>query len=181
MRLLLGFGNRARHGKDSAAQAIANYFDSKFPAYPQVRIFKFAAALYDVCRKEYGMTEKDAPLLQRVGAEKRAQNDRYWIDRLFFDISTFNGVGIITDVRYKNEAQEIKKRGGYLINVTRLEEDGTPFVASDRPANHPSETELDGYNWDAFIKTKSGEEGLAAEQAITLGHYFYEISKPENV
>lgn len=181
MRLLLGFGHKARHGKDSAAQAIANYFDAQFPAYPQVRIFKFAAALYDVCRKEYGMTDKDAPLLQRVGAEKRGLNSRYWIDRTFFDVGSFSGVALITDVRYQNEAEEIKKRGGYLIGVTRLEESGTPFVAPDRPSGHQSEVDLDDYNWDGYIRTKTGQEALAAEQAITLATFFYQLTAPRNV
>lgn len=181
MRLLLAFGNRARQGKDSAALAIQHYFDTQFPLSPTVKIFKFAAALYDVCRKEHGMTEKDATLLQLVGSQKREQNPRYWIDRMFFDMGDFKGIALVTDVRYRNEAEEIKARGGYLINVTRLEEDGYPFVAPDRNPNHPSETELDGWNWDAYIRTKNNQEALAAEQAITLANYFYQITKSENV
>lgn len=181
MRLLLGFGNKARHGKDSAACAIVTYFDSGFPLRPQARVFKFAGALYDVCRKEYGMTEKDSTLLQRIGAQRRERDPRYWIDRAFFDIGDYKGIALITDVRYKNEADEIKKRGGFLINVTRLNEDGTPFAAQDRDPNHLSETDLDDYNWDAYIRTKSGQEALSAEQAITTALYFYELTSPVNI
>src|ERR1700693_2417216 len=78
------------------------------------------------------------------------------------------GVAIKTDVRYKNGAATIKSKSGYLINVTRLNEDGTPFVAPDRPADHPSEVELDEYNWNYYIRTKDGEQALAAEYAVTL-------------
>jgi hypothetical protein len=36
-----------------------------------------------------------------------------------------------------------------LINVSRFNSDGSPFVATDRDPNHPSEIALDGYdNWD---------------------------------
>jgi hypothetical protein len=179
MRLLIGFGNRARHGKDSAAQAIQDY--ARRFGLPEVRIFKFAEALYDICRREYGMVEKDAPLLQRIGAERRAQNEDYWINLLKFKIGSFKGIGIITDVRYKNEAVWIRKSGGILVNVSRLNDDGTPFVAPDRPANHLSEIDLDGYNWDAYIKTKSGQEALAAEQALTIFNYFLQVTEPINV
>ena len=102
MRLLFGFGNKARHGKDSAAQVIQDY--ARRFSLPEVRIFKFADALYDICRREYGMVGKDAPLLQRIGSERRGIQEDYWIDRLKFTIGSFKGIGIITDVRYKNEA-----------------------------------------------------------------------------
>ena len=179
MRLLLGFGNKARQGKDSAARAIED-FNFGAPYY-EIRIFKFAEALYDLCYKEYGMIEKDAPLLQRVGQEKRQQNPNYWIERLDFRTRTFEGIGIITDVRYQNEAEWIKSQGGFLINVTRLNEDGSQFIASDRPANHPSEIDLDNWKWDAYIKTYSDQEVLAGEQAITIANFFYQITEPQNV
>lgn len=181
MRLLLGFGSKARQGKDLAGQAIETYFNSQYPKYPQVKIFKFADALYDICRKEYGMTTKDPALLQRVGKERRQQEPTYWIDRLRFDMGNFNGVGIITDVRYQNEAWWIKSFGGFVINVTRLNDDGTPFISPDRDPNHVSECELDNYNFDGYIKTHTGEETLAAEQAITAANYFYQMTEEKAV
>lgn len=181
MRLLIGFGNRARQGKDTAAEAVKHWMTHTGADFPEVRIMKFASALYDTARKEYGMTEKDAPLLQRIGQERREQNPRYWIDRLFFDNKNFHGISLISDVRYLNEAHEIRSRGGYLINVRRLNEDGTPFITDDRPADHPSETELDGFNWDGYITTKTGQEALTAELAVTMVNFFYEITEPVNV
>ena len=174
MRLLMAFGNRARHGKDSAAAAIQDY--ARRFSLPEVRIFKFADALYEMCRRDHGMTEKDAPLLQRIGLEKRQENENYWIDRLKFTIGTFKGIGLITDVRFQNEAAYIRNAGGFLVNVTRLNQNGTRFIAPDRPAGHPSEIDLDDYNWDAYIKTKTGQEALAAEQAITIFNFFLELS-----
>jgi hypothetical protein len=72
---------------------------------------------------------------------------------------------MITDVRFPNEADAVKQRGGYTINVQRLREDGQPYYSSDRPADHISETALDGYNWDYYIKSKSPV--VTAELAIT--------------
>src|ERR1700676_2528126 len=55
MTLIIGFGNRARHGKDTAAQAIVDYYNEKAavqykhslpPSGPSVKIYKYATALY---------------------------------------------------------------------------------------------------------------------------------------
>ena len=114
-------------------------------------------------------------------AERREQDPDYWINRLKFTIGDFKGIGIITDVRYKNEAEWVKRDGGVLVNVSRLNYDGTPYVALDRSPFHQSEIDLDNWNWDAYIKTHNGQEALAAEQAITILNYFMEITEKENV
>ena len=179
MRLVIGLGHKARQGKDSAAYAIQDY--ARRFSLPEVRIFKFASALYQECEEHHGMIGKDAPLLQRVGLERRKQNENYWVERLKFSMGNFKGIAVITDVRFKNEASFIKADGGFLVNVTRISDNGTPFIATDRPADHPSETELDDYNWDAYIKTKTGQQALAAEIAITQFNYFYELTRPESM
>jgi len=51
---------------------------------------------------------------------------------------------IITDCRFPNEAEAIKKRGGILVRIQR---DGI------KPINpHISETALDGFSFDYVIK-----------------------------
>ncbi|MGH7745909.1 MAG: hypothetical protein ACREQ5_14180 [Candidatus Dormibacteria bacterium] len=180
MRLLIGFGNKARHGKDAAAAAIKDHYDrcrDQFKKHdltvpvPEVKIFRFAEAIYEVCRKEFGMTTKDAPLLQRVGLERRSICVNYWVEKVEQQLDKFNGIALIADVRFKNEAEMVKRIGGFLVNVQRLNADGTPFITDDRPAEHPSEIELDDFNWDYRLVAKTGESDLAGEQAITLTEY----------
>jgi len=144
---------------------------------PQAGLFKFAAALYQECREKYGMTEKDAPLLQRIGSERRAENPNYWVDKVFESVPTNLGVAVITDLRYQNEAWAIKERGGFTVRIVRLNADGTPYIAGDRPADHPSETDLDGYNFDFRIVAKSGETAWVEQQAITLVEYLLGLTK----
>lgn len=48
---------------------------------------------------------------------------------------------VVTDTRFINEAKRIEKLGGFNIRVERPD---NPFPASD----HPSETELDDYNFE---------------------------------
>ncbi len=55
---------------------------------------------------------------------------------------------IITDVRFPNEADIIKQRGGVIIRVNRL--------GVENYSTHPSETALDNYNFDYIINSNNG-------------------------
>jgi hypothetical protein len=176
--ILIGWGNKARQGKDTAAQAVIDYYANQralLSAHElkgglNVQRVGFADALYEIARNEYGMTEKDAPLLQRIGQERRAEDPDYWIKRAFVKFKPSTHVGLITDVRYVNEAQAIKAKGGYLVNVTRKVE-GANYIAGDRPADHPSEIDLDGYPFDFYLVNSDGHQALLAEQAVCLVEY----------
>jgi hypothetical protein len=179
--LLIGLGNKARSGKDCAASAAVDYYQNqrdtakkhdRISLAPVAQTFRFAEALYEECRQNHGMTDKDAKLLQQVGTEYRDKDPLHWIKKCFEKIDTSAvEIALISDVRYLNEAAFIKYRGGYLINVVRLNSDGSQFIATDRPADHPSEIELDGYNWDFRISAPSGHAGLVGELAATLVEY----------
>lgn len=184
--LLLAFGNKARHGKDTAGEAVVNYYNDLHdlkvkhlfqnsrlvPPLPPAALFKFADALYQECRQQHGMTQKDSPLLQRVGQSRRLENENYWIDKVFEQIDLRKPlIAVLTDIRYQNEAAAVKARGGFVINVSRLNLDGTPYVADDRPADHISEIDLDGYRFDHYIRAYTGEVALVQELAITIAEY----------
>jgi len=64
---------------------------------------------------------------------------------------------IITDVRFPNEAQAIKDRGGIVIRVNRYDENGMPYKTLN---NHPSETALDEYEFDHVIDNDGSIEEL---------------------
>lgn len=178
--LLLAFGHKARHGKDTAGQSIFDYYDNKrrlalrhgLRVIPSVGLYRFAEALYEEARRDHGMTEKDAPLLQRIGTMRREQDPEYWVKKVFEKIAhDLPQIAIVTDLRYQNEAAAVKVHGGYRIKVERLNQDGTKYVSDDRPANHPSETDLDGFNFDYQIIAKTGQTAWVEQQAITLANY----------
>ena len=178
--LIVGFGAKARQGKDTAGEAILMYFANQAKLIrrhglcyngPRVVLCKFARSLYKECEELHGMTEKDPVLLQRIGVERRAEDPDYWIKRAFDTIPQQTDIVIFTDVRFQNEAERIKKEGGYTVEVVRLNQDGTRFYSKDRSAWHQSEVDLDFYNWDYYLTAKSGETALLGEQAITLVEY----------
>ena len=181
--ILLGLGYRAQNGKDTAGEAIVQHFARKraqlqqyygpytvTKAVPEARIFKFADALYKVCREEYGMTVKDPALLQQVGDGRRSEfGEYYWINKVNDALEGFDGIGILTDMRYANEAEWVKGKSGYTVEVKRLNQNGSPFITQDRDPNFVSETQLHNYNFDFQIISKSAV--LTAEYAITLAEF----------
>jgi hypothetical protein len=205
MRLIIGFGSKARHGKDGAALSMIDHLESKRAVakhhnYPVRTPDAWKIGFADALRRE-----SSAAISRACGIERLLENGfrddasgnwvdipawvtpdpnpemglpllpygkhaklLQWVDQVEQQIVGFEGLVLITDCRFLNEAALIKKLGGYTVNVTRLNEDGSLFADPTRPATHVSETALDGYNWDFYIKVKNGDQALKSEYAITL-------------
>jgi hypothetical protein len=78
---------------------------------------------------------------------------------------------IITDLRFPNEFDAVKKRGGVCIRVERNFEDfqvGDAQVRKDvNPIDlHPSETALDNYEFDLVLNNSSDLEALKAQVVL---------------
>jgi len=92
--------------------------------------------------------------LQKLGTDalRIGLHDNVWVNALMSDYVNDDQTGelpnwIITDVRFPNEAQAIKDKGGIMIRIDR------PGVS---PINdHPSETGLDGWKFDYRIANVS--------------------------
>ena len=91
-------------------------------------------------------------LLQSLGEAARCQiNENFWVLSMLADYQD-SDFWIVSDVRYKNEAEEILNRGGVLIRVNRS------GLVSD---NHISETDLDSFEkFDFVLDNDSDLEGL---------------------
>ena len=103
-------------------------------------------------------------LLQLLGTEAGRQiiHPNIWVNALFADfennksdwLSATNSKWIITDVRFPNEAQAIKDRGGILIRINRPQYLDNGLVI--RKDEHLSETALDDYDgFDYVIENDS--------------------------
>jgi hypothetical protein len=108
---------------------------------------------------------KPRTLLQWWGTDyRRAQDPNYWVKRLQETLDRDNPeIALITDVRFRNEADTIHKMGGFLVKVTRTTKPDVKVPA------HPSEQDLDGYKgWDFTIKAATIRE--CHEQAAAIYH-----------
>jgi Domain of unknown function (DUF4406) len=152
---VIGLAGYARAGKDTVAQMIVQHgFEQRSFATPLKEalyalnpLLVFPLRVQDVvddCGWEEAKSRSEVrSLLQRLGTEagRNVLGQDVWVNALF---NTPNkGRLVISDVRFPNEAQAIKARGGLLW---RVERPGTG------PANaHMSETALDGYDYDGII------------------------------
>lgn len=171
---LIGLGHKARHGKDTAASAICAAFGAE-----SIRV-GFADAVRSVCRVNHEMTAKDAALLQQVGAGRRQTDPDIWVRAVAWAVHDWMqdrnwrpGVVVIPDVRYPNEVQWIRKHHGLLICVTRYGPDGQPFVATDRPATHVSETSVTSSDFDLKADNIHGRPELMQQRVVSWAQRHY--------
>jgi hypothetical protein len=207
-QILLSFGNKARQGKDSAANGIKDWCERhSLPvmhvnladalkaevteavlaagsvedllikgAAPGVSIPSWVKPTPDAPSDPMNPLGKHVKLLQWWGTEyRRAQDPKYWIDKRREKVIGFEGVVVTADNRYTNENIDTLELGGFNVNVRRLNEDGTQFFDSSRPAGHTSEIDLDTWNWDYRIITKTGENALVKMQAVQILKYVMKL------
>ncbi len=123
-------------------------------------------------------------MLQNLGTEaiRRAIHPEAWTNALFadykpvsywsrdFGVSTVQPNWIITDVRFENEAESVRQRGGILIRINRKS-------AADT-GTHPSETELDGYQgWDWVIYNDGNDLAALESEVISFFNHILRILK----
>lgn len=79
----------------------------------------------------------------------RERNPDIWVDALFRIVDNHVDENVvITDVRFQNEIDAIKKRGGYLVKIKRP-------VATDELSSHVSEQDLPDELFDYIIENDS--------------------------
>jgi hypothetical protein len=100
--------------------------------------------------------------LQTLGtnALRDQLHEDVWINALFSDFKG-SDTWLITDVRFPNEAEAIKKKGGIVVRVDR-------GLSSDE---HPSETALDNYEFDYIIPNKGDKIQLLEEVMNFVSFY----------
>ena len=95
-------------------------------------------------------------MLQKIGTDSLRNNfnENVWVNSLLLEIENNPGNYIISDCRFKNEADAIKKMGGKIIRINRPI---NPIAEnSKRDLNHPSETSMDDYEKFDFVIENTG-------------------------
>ena len=97
-------------------------------------------------------------LLQKLGTEamRNGLHQNTWVNALFADFKE-DMHWIVTDMRFPNEYKAIKDKGGITIRVNRP---GHGTSMTDLASAHPSETALDGFEFDYTINNDGDLEKL---------------------
>lgn len=137
-QLLVGLVAKARSGKDTVADRLVNkhnFYKGSFA----IPVKEFAIRHFGLTPEElYGnKTEKSRWIIQAIGNGCREEFGKdIWVEKLLKTIAGVETV-VISDVRYINEANCIKARGGYIIKIERPD---APQI--EYGADHPSEMEM---------------------------------------
>jgi len=162
--MLIGLSGKAGSGKtDGAAQYLVEHYGYRAFAFADPLKELLAMAL-DFSAEQLHGTLKEVPdprigksprwCMQYIGTEvfKKRIYARIWIEHLETDLAAFRAVhperpAVVTDVRFADEAQALKKLDALLI---RLERAGAG--APGGIPKHISETELDDWQaWDYVV------------------------------
>ncbi len=160
---ILGFSGKAQSGKDTVTAFLIRNRKELFNG--TVARYAFADELKLFCMGYLGLTYDQVygseamkntltdingmvsrEVMQDVGKILRKYKQDIWVSKCFeaIDISNID-YAIITDIRYENEVEAVKKRGGKVIRLTR-------FSENTIGKEHDSEVELDNYSrFDAVI------------------------------
>lgn len=167
MSKIITLSGKAEHGKDLTAMIMQDKLQDM--GY-DVCIIHMADYLKYIAKQFYGWDGtkdlKGRTLLQRLGTEKvRNINPNFWVNTVLEFIKVFEkdfNYFLIPDCRFTNEIETFKNEGfrTVALHIERLyyENHLTP-----EQRLHPSETSLDDYKFDYYIKTVSGTEYLKLE------------------
>lgn len=175
---LIGFSGRRGSGKDTVARLLQQLQPER-----QWQIRSVGEPIKAVCAALAG--EEQAPyfsqqgkaellpafgrtrgeMLQQVGLALRLWEPDIWVQAFFSQLSADQNT-LIPDVRFPNEADLIRRRGGLMVRVEgdplRQRGDGT------RDDQHPSETALDHYPHFDFTIHNTGSVADLELQARAL-------------
>ena len=177
---LIGLSGRRGSGKDTVARILQQLQPERIW---QVR--SFGDSIKAVCAaltgedvapyySQKGKAELVLPfhrtrgeMLQQVGQALRAWEPRVWVDAFFAGLPP-DAFVLVPDVRFTNEADPIRARGGLMLRV-----EGDPLHQrgdGTRDDNHPSEVAMDDYpHFAATLHNSGSRDDLTRQVRELLG------------
>jgi hypothetical protein len=170
--MIIGLSGYAQSGKDTVAQILVE--DYGFTRLAFADIIKKAMYTLDPiinldglrlahAVEKYGWDGvKSLPevrrLLQVMGSEigRDLIDPQIWVELTMHNVHPNDKI-VISDVRFRNEAEEIKWRHGNVWRISRIEK-GAPINI------HRSETDMDSWDFDHYISNN----GTIPELALAI-------------
>jgi len=160
--LLIGLGHSARVGKDTCAALLVEHHGYERLAFADaLRDFvdaTHADISHLVDRHGWDYSKETFPFVRQTlvdvgNAARQIMGEDVWVDAAFSRMTSPRTV--VTDVRYPNEVDAIRRRGGLAVKVTR------PGVC---PLPNVADQALAGYDgWDAVIVNDGDLDDLFAQ------------------
>ncbi len=183
--VIIGFGYRARQGKDSVVQHIIDTFGGKYDIRRYAMGDELKAEVntldqealcikysipYDnnpdmsdpKCQTKHG---KQSALLQYWGTEvRRAEDPFYWVKKVDARVMAEQPqIALLSDMRFWNEFYWVLANKGYPVKVERI-----GYTDPSRDSGHVSEIQLETAKFFAHIKVQEGELDQLKADAIEV-------------
>lgn len=174
--MIIGLSGYAQSGKDTVAQILVEDYGYSRIAFADIirtAVYRLnplvtydgmrLAHLVDLEGWEIAKTLPEVRrLLQTMGSEvgRDMIDPQIWIELTLGNTKNTDKI-VISDVRFKNEAEEVKWKGGKVWRISRID--------VDSPINlHRSETDLDNWLFDEYISNNGTIEDLYEEVSKLL-------------
>jgi len=151
---IICISGKAEHGKTTTAKIIKAILSER--GY-RVLVTNYAGVLKFICTAFFDWDgkkdETGRALLQHVGTDVvRRQDPNYWVNFMKSVLTLFQGEWdyvIIDDVRFKNEIEGLED--SFDVISLRVNRPNYENRLTEEQRNHPSETELDDYNFNYIM------------------------------
>ena len=169
--MIIGLSGYAQVGKDSVAKILVENYGYSRIAFAD--IIKLACYRLNPIITYEGMrlkhlvdldgweNAKQQPevrrMLQVMGSEvgRDLIDPQIWVELTMNSAHKSDNI-VVSDVRFRNEAEEIKWKGGQVWRISRIDRDAPINV-------HRSETDLDDWNFDQYISNNGTLADLYAQ------------------
>ncbi|WP_291566739.1 MULTISPECIES: hypothetical protein [unclassified Clostridium] len=175
MEKIILISGKARHGKDQTAIMLKEQLELEGK---KVLTVAYGDYLKYICIKYFGWNgqkdEEGRELLQYVGTDLvriKLNKPNFWVNQVK---DLINAIGelfdyiLITDCRFKNEVEVIKR--AFRPKAVSLRVNRPNFISklTKEQKQHASETELDNYNFDYYIENNGTLGDLKCKAIETL-------------
>ena len=177
---IIGLGYKKRVGKSTSASYLARTYSFKEESFARSLkegvghgVFglteeEMETSLKEIIHDKWQITPRH--ILQQAGENLRKTfGEHLWVQTVYNRmISTYNTFNyVISDVRYQNEAEWIKRSNGILVRIDRKHN----IKSSD---NHQSEIDMDSWNaWDEIIDNNGSLEDLYQQLDLLVHNHLY--------
>ncbi len=174
--MIIGLSGYAQVGKDTVAQILVE--DYGYTRIGFADTIKKAAYLLDPiitldgvrlahAVDRYGWDgAKQVPevrrILQVLGSEigRDLIDPQIWVELTMHSVHQDDKI-VISDVRFRNEAEEIKWKHGEIWRISRIQK-GAPVNV------HRSETDMDSWDFDEYVSNNGSIDNLKQEVALIM-------------
>lgn len=157
--IIIAISGHAQNGKDTCAQMFEHALKDKGK---RVLVAHYADLLKYICKQFFNWDgkkdEAGRTLLQHVGTEVvREKYPDFWVDFIHTILTLFPDEWdyvIIPDTRFPNELSGGKYEGAFKTIHVRVNRTDPSFKSplTHEQQTHPSETALDGYEYNYLIE-----------------------------